>query len=160
MKKIGCITALLVILGVAIFGYVRFYYPFGEGVKSGELNYVVYKGVLFKTYEGKLIQSGIRSKTAGSIQSYEFDFSVENKALAEKLMMQGGKVVELHYKEYFGTLPWRGFTRFIVDSIVTSLPAPTPTQAAIEMATAPRFSSEEGVVEQPATEPTASTPAE
>jgi hypothetical protein len=88
-------------------------------VKSGELNYVVRKGVFFKTYEGKLIQSGIRSKAAGSIQSYEFDFSVENKEIAERLMLEGGKVVELRYKEYFGALPWRGFTKYIVDSIIT-----------------------------------------
>ena len=46
-------------------------FVFGEGVKSGDPNYVVHKGVLFKTYEGKLIQTGIRSKAAGSIQSYE-----------------------------------------------------------------------------------------
>lgn len=95
----------------------------GEGVKSGELNYVVYKGVLFKTYEGKLIQTGIRSKAAGSIQSYEFEFSVENEALARELMLQGGKTLELHYKEYFGALPWRGFTKFVVDSIITVRPA-------------------------------------
>ena len=31
---------------------------FAEGVKSGYLNYAVYKGDLFKTYEGKLIQEG------------------------------------------------------------------------------------------------------
>ena len=103
--------------------YFRFFFVFGEGVKSGELNYVVYKGVLFKTYEGKLIQTGIRSKAAGSIQSYEFEFSVENEALARELMLQGGKTLELHYKEYFGALPWRGFTKFIVDSIVTVRPA-------------------------------------
>ena len=102
---------------------VRFFFVFGEGVKSGELNYVVYKGVLFKTYEGKLIQTGIRSKAAGSIQSYEFEFSVENEALARELMLQGGKTLELHYKEYFGALPWRGFTKFVVDSIITVRPA-------------------------------------
>lgn len=105
---------------------------FGEGVKSGELNYVVYKGLVFKTYEGKLIQSGIRSKTAGTIQSYEFEFSVENEALARKLMLLGGKNIELHYKEYFGALPWRGFSKFVVDSIVTkpigSLPIDSETE--------------------------------
>ena len=103
--------------------YFRFFFVFGEGVKSGELNYVVYKGVLFKTYEGKLIQTGIRSKAAGAIQSYEFEFSVENEALARELMLQGGKTLELHYKEYFGALPWRGFTKFVVDSIITVRPA-------------------------------------
>ena len=109
---------MLILAGVGAF-YFRFYVVFGEGVKSGELNYVVKKGIIFKTYEGKLIQSGIRSKAAGSIQSYEFEFSVENQRIAEKLMLEGGKVVELRYKEYFGALPWRGFTRFIVDSIIT-----------------------------------------
>ncbi len=125
MKKFGVAATVLLVIAFAIFFYFRFYFVFGEGVKSGELNYVVYKGVVFKTYEGKLIQSGIRSKTAGSIQSYEFEFSVDNEELARKLMLQGGKTVELHYKEYFGALPWRGFTKFVVDSIVTSRPAAT-----------------------------------
>lgn len=122
MKKFGGLIAVLLVVVAAVFVYFRFYFVFGEGVKSGELNYVVYKGVVFKTYEGKLIQSGIRSKAAGSIQSYEFEFSVENPELARELMLQGGRTVELHYKEYFGALPWRGFTKFIVDSIVNSRP--------------------------------------
>ena len=113
-------------MGGALFFYFRFYFVFGEGVKSGELNYVVYKGVLFKTYEGKLIQSGIRSKAAGSIQSYEFEFSVENERVARELMLQSGNVVDLHYKEYFGVLPWRGFTKYIVDSVIHSRPAVQP----------------------------------
>mgnify|MGYP006974328606 FL=1 len=119
MKKFWVVILLILLaVGAGAF-YFRFYFVFGEGVKSGELNYVVKKGVIFKTYEGKLIQSGIRSKAAGSIQSYEFEFSVENQRIAERLMLEGGKVVELRYKEYFGALPWRGFTRFIVDSIIT-----------------------------------------
>ncbi len=123
MKKIWVIIISVVVVALAAFVYFRFYFVFGEGVKSGELNYVVYKGVLFKTYEGKLIQSGIRSKTAGSVQSYEFEFSVEDEALARELMVLGGRTLELHYKEYFGRLPWRGFTKFVVDSIVASRPA-------------------------------------
>ena len=119
MKKFVAILGLVVVIGLFMFIYLRFYFVFGEGVKSGELNYVVRKGLLFKTYEGKLIQAGIRSQAAGSIQSYEFEFSVENAELDEKLMLQGGKTIELHYKEYFGRLPWRGFTKFIVDSIIT-----------------------------------------
>lgn len=135
MKKFWIITVSVLVVGLALFFYFRFYFVFGEGVKSGELNYVVYKGVLFKTYEGKLIQSGIRSKTAGTIQSYEFEFSVDDEALARQLMLQGGRTVELHYKEYFGALPWRGFTKFVVDSIVATPPqsvtpaAPSPAGA-------------------------------
>ena len=123
MKKIWVIIISVVVVALAAFVYFRFYFVFGEGVKSGELNYVVYKGVLFKTYEGKLIQSGIRSKTAGSVQSYEFEFSVQDEELARRLMMLGGRTLELHYREYFGRLPWRGFTNFVVDSVVSVRPA-------------------------------------
>lgn len=141
MKKLWSVIVLLLIVAGAVGFYLRFYFVFGEGVKSGELNYVVKKGVIFKTYEGKLIQSGIRSRTAGSIQSYEFDFSVDNAKLAEKLMLQGGKVVELRYKEYFGALPWRGFTKYIVDSIITHdepvQPSAIPEQATTTTVIAP-----------------------
>ena len=123
MRKHWVLITITIAAVLAAAAYFRFFFVFGEGVKSGELNYVVYKGVLFKTDEGKLIQTGIRSKAAGSIQSYEFEFSVENEALARELMLQGGKTLELHYKEYFGALPWRGFTKFVVDSIITVRPA-------------------------------------
>lgn len=122
MKKFWVVLLSVAVVALALFVYFRFYFVFGEGVKSGELNYVVYKGVLFKTYEGKLIQSGIRSKTAGSIQSYEFEFSVDDEELARELMLQSGRTLELHYREYFGALPWRGFTKFVVDSIVSVRP--------------------------------------
>jgi hypothetical protein len=109
------ISLILILLGV---GYYRYYWVFGEGVKSGELNYVVKKGYIFKTFEGKLIQSGFRSRTPGTIQSYEFEFSVGDKQIADKLMLSSGKEVELHYKEYLHAVPWRGYTNYIVDSII------------------------------------------
>jgi len=118
MKKILLVFFSLILIAVA--GYIgwKYYYVFGEGVKSGTLNYVVRKGDVFKTYEGKLIQEGIRSRTPGAIQSYEFEFSVTDPKLAEKLMANSGKEFDLHYREYHGALPWRGFSRYIVDSIV------------------------------------------
>lgn len=109
----------LLFLGLAVFVYFRFFFVFGEGVKSGLLNYAVKKGNIFKTYEGKLIQEGFRSKTAGSIQSYEFEFSVKSKKIYDILSANSGKKFDLHYKEYHGALPWRGNTRYIVDSILS-----------------------------------------
>jgi hypothetical protein len=118
MKKFLRIGAWVVIAGLIIFILVRYYFVFGEGVKAGELNYIVKKGYVFKTYEGKLIQNGLRSKAPNTIQSYEFEFSVSNEAVAQKLMLNSGKNVELHYKEYIGALPWRGYSEFVVDSII------------------------------------------
>lgn len=117
MKKLLTIILAIIIVGLVGFGYFRFYFVFGEGVRSGQLNYVVYKGVVWKTYEGKLIQTGIRSQSSGTIQSNTFEFSVADKELAEQLMKQSGKTMDIHYKEYFGRLPWRGQSKYIVDRI-------------------------------------------
>ena len=118
--KIIIITILCVILGLGAFGYFRYYYVFGEGVKSGELNYVVKKGYIFKTYEGKIIQNGLKSAPAngGTIQSNEFIFSIEDENVALRLMEMGDRTVDLYYKEYFHTLPWRGNSVYVVDSFV------------------------------------------
>lgn len=118
MRKFLGIFSVILILVLGIFIYWRYYYVFGEGVKAGELNYMVKKGYVFKTYEGKLIQSGLRSKTPGTVASYEFEFSVENDSVANILMLNSGKVFELHYKEYMGKIPWRGHSVYIVDKII------------------------------------------
>ena len=110
---------VLLVLGLIAFVYFRFFFVFGEGVKTGHLNYAVRKGNVFKTYEGKLIQEGYRSKTAGMIQSYEFEFSIRSKKIYDILAANSGKRFDLHYKEYHGVVPWRGNTKYIVDSIVS-----------------------------------------
>jgi hypothetical protein len=119
MKKFLRIALLVIIAGLLIFFGLRYYYVFGEGVKAGELNYVVKKGFIFKTYEGKLIQNGLRSKSPNTVQSYEFEFSVLDAAVAQRLMLSSGRTVQLHYKEYMGSVPWRGYSEFVVDSIVS-----------------------------------------
>src|SRR6478735_4592373 len=122
-SKVFTVFFLLILIGLAFFVGWRYFYVFGEGVKSGELNYLVKKGNVFKTYEGKMIQSGIRSKTAGTIQSYEFEFSVADDSIANVLMNNSGNYFDLHYKEYKHTVPWRGYTVYIVDKIVNMRPA-------------------------------------
>jgi hypothetical protein len=117
-RKLLRTILLIAFLILALLVYWGYYNVFGEGVKSGELNYVVKKGNLFKTYEGKLIQSGYRSKTTGAIQSYEFEFSVINDSIANLLMNNSGKYFDLHYKEYRASLPWRGYSKYIVDKIM------------------------------------------
>ncbi len=110
------VLAFVVLLLIG--GYFRYYWVFGTGVKAGELNYVVHKGVLFKTYEGKMIQTGIRSQN-GTLESFEFLFSVDDPAVARELMAKSGNEFNLHYREYLGALPWRGYSKYVVDSIVT-----------------------------------------
>jgi hypothetical protein len=119
MRKFLLMIALVVVvILLGFFGY-KYYFVFGRGVKAGELNYFVQKGYVFKTYEGRLIQTGYRSKQPGALQSNEFQFSVADERIAQQLMTASGKLVELHYKEYLGAIPWRGFSNFIVDSVIS-----------------------------------------
>lgn len=121
--KIFTWTGVILALALAGFIYFRFFFVFGDGVKAGELNQFIYKGYVWKTYEGKLIQAGFRGSAKGSgaaVESYIFDFSVADEEVANELMRCSGKSVELHYKEYLGTLPWRGMQKYVVDRIVST----------------------------------------
>ena len=128
MRRGRVFTIIFLVLAVVVIGvvYYRYYFVFGEGTKAGTMNYFVKKGYMFKTYEGRLIQSGIRSQTQGNISSNEFMFSVTDEKVADKLNHSAGAMLELHYKEYLHTLPWRGVSNFVVDSVMSVTPvAPT-----------------------------------
>ncbi|MEP6950971.1 MAG: hypothetical protein ABI863_16915 [Ginsengibacter sp.] len=106
-------VTIIIILGLGIFFYLHYYWEFGTGTKAGTLNTFMKKGYIFKTYEGKIIQSGFKE----NIQSNEFAFSVTKESVAQTLLNNAGKEVEVHYIEYFGTLPWRGMQKYVVDSV-------------------------------------------
>lgn len=131
-RKILRTLSIIVVLAAVCFVFFKFYFVFGSGVKAGELNFFVYKGYVFKTYEGRLIQAGYNSQnSSATIQSNEFNFSVKKKSVAAQLERCAGKRVELHYKEYLGTLPWRGMSKYVVDSVYSvesiSQPIDDPT---------------------------------
>jgi len=112
-------VSAVALLALAIFIYFKFCFVYNEGTDAGELNYFSRRGVIFKTYEGKMIQSGFKSKAGGQtgVQSNEFKFSVVNPRVADSLMHCTGRQMMLHYQEYNATLPWRGESVFVVDSI-------------------------------------------
>jgi len=112
-RKIFRRIIILLIIGFCIYFYSHFYWEFGSGTKAGTLNTFMRKGYIFKTYEGKIIQSGFKA----NVQSNEFNFSVTKESVAKILLNNAGKELEVHYIEYFGALPWRGLERYIVDSV-------------------------------------------
>ena len=119
MKKFLRIFVSLLIIGLVIWLLARYFFVFGEGSKAGQLNFFVKKGYIFKTYEGRIIQTGYRSVVPGAIQSNEFEFSVVDEKVANILMSHSGATLELHYKEYLGSIPWRGMSKYVVDSVMS-----------------------------------------
>ncbi len=119
--KIITIASLTVAIALALFIFFRFCFVYSSGVNAGDINYFQRQGVVFKTYEGKMIQSGFRSAGEGtsSLRSNEFKFSVTDKAVADTLMRCSGKHVELRWKRYMGTLPWRGKSQYIVYEVLS-----------------------------------------
>lgn len=116
-------TSVIVLLGLAAFIFFKFFFVYAEGVNEGDINYFQKEGFIFKTYEGKMIQTGLKNtKVQGSIQSNEFKFSVDDERVANQLDAGQNTGVKLHWKRYLGTLPWRGNSQFIVDSIYTAQP--------------------------------------
>ncbi|MBK7733491.1 MAG: hypothetical protein IPI37_12180 [Bacteroidales bacterium] len=118
MKKFLTIAIIVLLLVAAGIFWWRHYFVFGEGVKAGDLNFLVRKGYIFKTWEGKLIQTGFRTPTPGAMQSNEFEFSITNDSLATILERASGKFVELRYKEYIAPLPWRGMSKYVIIEIL------------------------------------------
>lgn len=119
MKKFLTVIILVVVVFLGVFTYWRFYHPFAEGNRSGLLIRFMNKGYVFKTYEGEIIQPGLRSYPSTPVATNDFQFSVADKAVADSLMGSEGKEVVLHYQEYFGRLPWRGHSKYVVDKIIS-----------------------------------------
>ena len=111
-------SSVLIVLALAAFIFFRFCFVYAEGVNEGDINYFQKEGFVFKTYEGKMIQTGLKNTNVqGSIQSNEFKFSVVDENVAQQLNAGQNTGVKLHWKRYLGTLPWRGKSQFIVDSV-------------------------------------------
>ena len=119
--KVITIASLTVVLALTLFVYFHFFFVYSSGVNAGDLNYFQRQGVVFKTYEGKMIQSGFKAtgNTTGTLRSNEFKFSVTDKAVAEQFMRCSGKHVELKWNRYMGTLPWRGQSQYVVSEVLT-----------------------------------------
>ncbi len=111
------IFMIVLFLFLAVFIYWRYFFTYSNGNRYGLLQKFSHKGNLFKTYEGEMILSSVRSNNNVPLASEKFFFSVTNKNVASQLMNVQGKFLTVHYKEKKGTLSFRGDSKYIVDSI-------------------------------------------
>ncbi len=118
-KSLSIISAIIVV-GLALFIFVKFCFVYSEGTNEGDINYFQKEGFIFKTYEGKMIQSGFKGVTT-AIQSNEFKFSVDNEVVAATIDSLPNQQVKLYWKRYLGTLPWRGNSQYVVYKVTRSV---------------------------------------
>jgi hypothetical protein len=117
MKKFAGTFSIVLILFLVGFVYYKYYFTYTTGYRSGLLQKFSYKGTIFKTYEGEMILSSIRSNTNVALASEKFLFSVSQETVAKQLELLQGRMVTVHYHGKNGTLPWRGDSEYIVDSV-------------------------------------------
>lgn len=122
MKKFAFWIILLVTLILVSFIYWKYFFTYSEGYRAGLLQKFSKKGNIFKTYEGEMILSSVRSSNNMAIASEKFFFSVKDKAVANKLEQIQGEYIVIHYSEKNGVLPWVGETKYMVDSVKVAKP--------------------------------------
>lgn len=113
------IVCALVILAAAF--WIRYLNPYATDCHvKGYVTAVEKRGVVFKTYEVDVVSESALTDTT-RIYSHNLSFSVADPAIVNHLQrLQGsGKPVNIRYKKYFGTLPWRGASKYVLDQVNT-----------------------------------------
>jgi len=111
MRKVLISIILSAILLLAVYFAAVYYIPYSKGFRAGEVVKISHKGLVFKTWEGRLSQ--------GISDELQFEFSIEdkNKKVIEQLKNYQGKRVKVTYIERFGTFPWLGDTKYFVTKV-------------------------------------------
>jgi len=116
-RKVTKWTLALLIVFLALFIYVKYFYTYSDGFRAGLLQKFSHKGNIFKTYEGEMILSSVSSNANVALASEKFFFSVPHKRIAVQLDTLQGKNVIVHYHQKHGAIFWRGETEYLVDSV-------------------------------------------
>jgi hypothetical protein len=108
-------AVIILVLFLVIFIYWKYFFTYSDGYRAGLLQKFSRKGTIFKTYEGEMILSSVKSTSNVALASEKFLFSVTNDSLANKLDTLQGEFIIIHYKQKNGTLFWKGETPYFVD---------------------------------------------
>ncbi len=111
---------VLVIIGIAIFAFL-YWATYESGIMAGKVLRITEKGLIFKTYEGKLNLETFGALKGASPIAESFDFSVESneadviKALQDVAL--SGERVNLHFRKRYAQFPWRGETKYFITQV-------------------------------------------
>ena len=100
---------LFAIAVIAILIYWNYFNIKSNGDRKGVLIKFSHKGNIFKTDEGEM-WVGCRQ----TVNEEKYFFSVTNDSIAGILRNLQDECLQIEYKEYRATLPWRGESKYIV----------------------------------------------
>ena len=116
--RLFIITAIIVLVGGFCFLYWGTY---EDGVMAGKVLRISEKGVMFKTFEGKINLETFGALKGTSPIAESFDFSVEKSEqdLIKELetVALSGERVNLYFVKRYVTFPWRGDTKYFATRI-------------------------------------------
>ncbi|MGF1638195.1 MAG: hypothetical protein ACFCUU_14040 [Cyclobacteriaceae bacterium] len=119
-KTLRVIFGIIIIGGIATFSFL-YWSTYESGVMAGTILRVSKKGVMFKTYEGKINLESFGALKSVSPLAETFDFSIERKEkdLIEQLQQSSlsGERVNLHFVKRYMIFPWRGDTRYFATRV-------------------------------------------
>ena len=119
-KIVKRILVFIIILGLAVLAFL-YWGVYESGVMAGKVLRVTQKGVVFKTYEGKLNLETFGALKGASPIAESFDFSVESgqKEVIKELeqVALSGERVNLHFIKRYTTFPWRGDTKYFIEKV-------------------------------------------
>ena len=119
-KVFRIILLIAVVGGIAAFSFL-YWGKYESGVMAGKILRVSEKGVLFKTYEGKINLETFGALRDASPIAESFDFSIERdeKNLIDELrtVSLSGERVNLYFVKRYAKFPWRGDTRYFATRV-------------------------------------------
>ena len=111
MKRFLTYAGISILIVFVVYIAFIYFVTFSEGYRAGELIKISKRGLLFKTWEGRLSQ--------GVSEEQQFNFSVQksDKEVLDQLKEFQGKKVRVTYIERFGTFFWLGDTKYYVKKV-------------------------------------------
>jgi len=120
MKIIRKILIWAILIGIAAFS-IMYFVSYEDGFMAGKILRVSKKGVIFKTYEGKinLETFGAMKGVSPIAESFDFSIAKSNPDLIKELeeVSLSGERVNLFFVKYYFAFPWRGDTKYFATKV-------------------------------------------
>lgn len=109
MKKFFTYLVVIIVAVLIFVIYWSYFNVYSDGERKGTLIKITTKGNIFKTVEGEMWLS-----CRQLVNAEKFYFSINDPKIADSLENLQDECLQVSYKQYRKTLPWRGDREYVV----------------------------------------------